>query len=95
MPGIAIFNCFTGHDTVSSLTGKRKCKAWNTWLNSTSKYEFTDVFKKLGNQPQDISSAQMDKVEEFIRLLYAVFESSLGVERFDKFQNSTYRDLRK
>ena len=59
---LPFFYCFTGCDTVSSLTGKGKCKAWDTWFNSTSKDEFTDVFKKLGNQPQDISSAQMDKV---------------------------------
>ena len=92
---LPFFYCFTGCDTVSSLTGKGKCKAWDTWFNSASKDEFTDVFKELGNQPQDISSDQMDKIEEFIRLLYAVSESSLGAERLNKFQKSTDDDLRK
>ena len=92
---VEIGNSFTGCDTVSSLTGKIKCKAWDTWLNSASKTEFTNVFKQLGNQPQHISYAQMDKIEEFIRLLYAVSESSLGAERLSKFQKSTDDDLRK
>ena len=37
----------------------------------------------------------MDTVEEFIRLLCAVSESSLGAERLNKFQKSTDDDLRK
>ena len=37
----------------------------------------------------------MDKVEEFIRLLYAVSESSLGAQRLNKFRKSTDDDLRK
>ena len=92
---LPFFYCLTGCDTVSSLTGKGKCKGWDTWFNSKNKDEFTNVFKELGNQPKEITSYQMDKVEEFIRLLYAVSETSLAADRLKKFQKSTDDDLRK
>ncbi len=90
-----IFYCLTGCDTVSSLTGKGKCKAWDTWFNSDNKDEFTTVFKELGNQPKEITSSQMDKIEEFIRVLYTVSETSLGADRLKKIMKSTNDDLRK
>ena len=92
---LAFFYCFTGCDTVSSFTGKGKCKAWDTWFLSQSKDDFTKVFKELGNQPPEISSGHMNKIEEFIRLLYGVSEKSLGGERLHKFKKSTDDDLRK
>ena len=85
----------TGCDTVSSLTGKRKCKAWDTWFNSKNKDEFTSVFNELGNQPVEITAAQLDKLEEFLRQLYSITENSLGAHRLSKFQKSTDDDLRK
>ena len=68
MPCITIFYCLTGCETVSSLTGKGKYKAWDTWFNSKNKDEFS-VFKELGNQPVKITAAQLDKLEEFLRQL--------------------------
>ena len=92
---LPFFYCLTGCDTVSSLTGKGKCKAWDSWFNSMKKDEFTSVFQELGNKPEEITSDQMDKIEEFIRLLYSVSETSLGADRLKKFQKSTDDDLRK
>ena len=91
---ILFFYCLTGCDTVSSLTGKGKCKGWDTWFNSKNKDEFTSVFNELGNQPVEITAAQLDKLEEFLRQLYSITENSLGAHRLSKFQKST-DDLRK
>ena len=91
---ILFFYCLTGCDTVSSLTGKGKCKAWDTWFNSKNKDEFTSVFNELGKQPVEITAAQLDKLEEFLRQFYWKTENSLGPHRLSKFQKST-DDLRK
>ena len=68
---LAFFYCFTGCDTVSSFTGKGKCKAWDTWFLSQGTDDFTKVFKELDNQPPEISSGHLNKIKEFIRLLYS------------------------
>ena len=39
---LPFFYCLTGCDTVSSLNGKGKCKAWDAWFNSNNKDEFTE-----------------------------------------------------
>ena len=52
---LPFFYCLTGCDTVSSLTGKGKCKAWDAWFNSAKRDKFTNVFKELGNQPMEIT----------------------------------------
>ena len=92
---LLFFYCFTGCDTVSSLTGKGKCKAWDTWMNAEKKDEFTTVFKELGNQPKDVTTEQMQIIEEFVCLLYGVPQASLASIRLNKFQKSTDDDLRK
>ena len=92
---ILFFYCLTGCDTVSSLTGKGKCKAWDTWFNSKNKDEFTRVFKELGNQPVEITATQFEILEEFLRQLYSISETSLGAHMLSKFQKSTDDDLRK
>ena len=92
---LLFFYCFTGCDTVSSLSGKVKCKAWDTWLNTEKKDEFTTVFKELGHQPKDVTTEQMQIIEEFVCLLYGVPQASLASIRLNKFQKSTDDDLRK
>ena len=92
---LLFFYCFTGCDTVSSLTGKGKCKALDTWFNAKNKDELTLVFKELGNQPEVVSTDQMEKVIGFIYLLYGVAEDSLGAHRVKAFLKSTDDDLRK
>ena len=94
MPCIAIFYCLTGCDTVSRLTGKGKCKAWDTWFKAENKDEFTTVFKDLGNQPEEITAMQLDKIEDYIKLLYGS-DGFLGADRLNKFRKSTDDDLRK
>ena len=49
---LLFYYCVTGCDTVSSLTGKGKCEAWDTWFNAEKKDQFTTVFKELGHQPK-------------------------------------------
>ena len=44
-----------------SLTGKGKCKAWDTWFNSENKDEYTTVSKELGNEPQDEQIHEIDE----------------------------------
>ena len=86
----------TGCDTVSSFTGKGKCKAWDAWFNSENKGAFTSVFTELGNQPKEVTEVQLKKIEEFVCLVYGVSEkNSLGAHRLSKFQKSTDDDLRK
>ena len=51
---LPFFYCLTGCDTVSSLNGKGKCKAWDAWFNSKNKDEFIRVFAELGNQPREV-----------------------------------------
>ena len=92
---LLFFYCLSGCDTVSSLTGKGKCKAWDTWFNSEYKDEFTRVFKELGDQPEVVTVEQMEKIEQFIFLLYGVSEGSLAAHRLNKFQKSTDDDVRK
>lgn len=91
---LPFFYCLTGCDTVSSLTGKGKCKAWDAWFNSAKRDEFTNVFKELGNQPMEITSAQIGKIEEYVQMLYG-FDSTLAADRLNKFRKSTDDDLRK
>ena len=92
---LLFFYCLTGCDTVSSLTGKGKCKALDTWLNAENKDEFTLVFKELGNKPEVVSTDQMEKVIEYVHLLYGVAEDSLAAHRLKAFLKSTDDDLRK
>ena len=92
---LLFFYCLTGCDTVSSLTGKGKCKAWDTWFNAEIKDEFTRIFKELGDQPEVVTMEQMEIIEQFICLLYGVSEGSLAANRLNKFQKSTDDDLRK
>ena len=80
--------------TRSSLTGKAKCKAWDAWLNSPKRDELTKVFKELGNQPKEVTSAHMERIVEYFQILYG-FDSTFAADRLNKFRKSTDGDLRK
>ena len=80
--------------TRSSLTGKGKCKAWDAWLNSPKRDELTKVFKELGNQPKEVTSAHMERIVEYFQILYG-FDSTFAADRLNKFRKSTDGDLRK
>ena len=92
---LPFFYAFTGCDTVSSFYGKGKCKAWDAWFNSEKKDVFTTVFAQLGNKPNEITTNQIDVIEEYVKTLYTTPRSSLGEIRLEKFLKSSDNDLRK
>ena len=42
---------FTGCYIVSNFYGKGKCKAYDVWVKSGKKDDFTDIFVELGENP--------------------------------------------
>ena len=52
----------TSSDTVSSLTGKGSLKLGIPRLMLKTKIN-SSVFKELGNQPKDVTTEQMQKIE--------------------------------
>ena len=66
--------------------------SWNAWFYSLEQDEFTAVFKDLGNQPEEITSSQMDKIEKYVQVLYS-FDTTLAADRINKFRKSTNDDL--
>ena len=68
--------------------------SWNAWFYSLEQDEFTVVFKDLGNQPEEITSAQMQKIEEYVQVLYG-FDTNLAADCLDKFRKSKDHYLRK
>ena len=95
------FYSFTGSDIASSFYGKGKCKAWDTWMNSTHKHIYTEVFSRLGNKPEFISEEDLDILERFVIELYLLSvhqntsPSSLAYMRLENFKSSADNDLRK
>ena len=63
---LPFFYAFTGCDTVSSFYGKGKCKAYDVWVKSERKDDFTDVFVELGEMPTDVTSDHIDILESFV-----------------------------
>ena len=97
---LLFFYAFTGCDIVLSFYGKGKCKAWDTWLKSVHKNQYTAVFTKLGDEPGTIAESDVDILEMFVIKLYArsqqkVLPSSLTIMRLDNFKSSADDDLRK
>ena len=52
-------------------------------------------FQRIGSSTKSITAEQLQKVEEFVCVLYGVPQGSLASIRLRKFQNSTDDDLRK
>ena len=98
---MSFFYSFTGCDIASSFYGKGKCKAWDTWMNSTHKHIYTEVFSRLGNKPECISEEDLDILERFVIELYLLSvqqntsPSSLASMRLENFKSSADNDLRK
>ena len=91
---LPFFFAFTGCDTVSSFYGKGKCKAYDTWLKSDGIDDLTDVFINLGKKPDQVTSKQIDILENYVLQLYGSTHHTLAAERLDKFKKSAENDLR-
>ena len=68
--GLPFFYAFTGCDTVSSFYGHSKSKFWDTWMTSKKKEESTQVFQVLSDQPTNISTEQLNIIEDFVVEVY-------------------------
>ena len=75
--GILYFHAFTGCDVVSSFHGKGKKSAWQTWnvCNVVS-----ETFTKLSNCPTEVSDEDLEKLENFVVLLYDRSSAASGVD---------------
>ena len=85
-PALPFFYAFTGCDTVSSFYGKGKCKAYDAWVKSKRKDNFTDVFVKLGEKPTDGTSDHIDILGSFMLQLNGSSHDTLGATRLDIIQ---------
>jgi len=52
---------------VTGFRGKGKKSAWQTW---TVCEDVTETFKKLSNCPQEVSDDDLQKLENFVVLMY-------------------------
>jgi len=82
--GILFFHAFTGCDVVSGFRGKGKKSAWQT-RNVCE--DVTDTFEKLSNCPQDVSDDNLQKLENFVVLMYdrSSAASCVNEARLDHF----------
>ena len=91
---LLFFYAFTGCDTVSSFYGNGKRKAYDVWVKSERKDDFTDVFVWLGEKPTDVTSDHIDMLESFVLQLYGSRHDTLGAAGLSKFKKSADNDLR-
>ena len=91
---LPFFYAFTECDTVFSFYDKGKCKAYDVWVKSERKDDFTDVFAEFGEKPTNVTSDHIELLESFVLQLYGSRHGTLGAARLDKFKKSTYNDLR-
>ena len=60
-------HAFSGCNTVSSVNGIGKKKAWKTWKTIPS---FTETFLELFNSPVNISERTLGETERFVIIMY-------------------------
>ena len=93
---LPFFYAFSGCDTVSSFYGISKSKLWNRWMESANQKLFTNLFKKLSDQPDKISNLDLDILELFLIEVYYPNTSvvSLNEERKDHFLRMADMNIR-
>ena len=67
---LPFFYAFSGCDTVSNLFKHTKVAMWDAWRTYPSHENLTLVFQQLSDEPSEISSSQMDEIEEFVKYVY-------------------------
>ena len=75
--GILYFHAFTGCDVVSSFHGKGKKSAWLTWEVCD---EVSKTFTKLSNCPTEVSEDDLQKLENFVVVMYDRSSAATGVD---------------
>ena len=84
--GILLFHAFTGCDVVSGFRGRGigKKSAWQIWNVCE---DVTETFKKLSNSPQEVSDDDLQKLENFVVLMYDRYSAASCVNeaRLDHF----------
>ena len=90
---LPFFYAFTECDTVFSFYDKGKCKAYDVWVKSERKDDFTNVFIELGQEPTDGTSDHIDMFENFMLQLGGSRHETLGAVGIDKFKKCTDNNL--
>ena len=82
--GILFFHAFTGCDVASGFRGKGKKSAWLTWNVCD---EASETFTKLSHCPSEVSDNDLQKLENFVVLMYDRSSAATGVDeaRLDLF----------
>lgn len=75
--GILYFHAFTGCDAVSSFHGKGKKSAWLTWEVCD---EVSETLTKLSNCPTEVSEDDLQKLENFVVVMYDRSSAATGVD---------------
>ena len=94
---LPFFHAFSGCDTVSSFYGHSKTKIWDSWFKSSNMEQITNIFTELSNQPKEITSTQIDIIEEFLMSVYYPKSNnleSIDIERFNHFTRLSDPNLR-
>ena len=71
------FHAFTGCDAVSSFHGKGKKSAWLTWGVCS---DVSETFTKLSKCPTEVSDDDLQRLENFVILLYDRSSAAPGVD---------------
>ena len=60
---------------------------WDAWRTYPSHEDLTLVFQQLSDEPSEISSSQMDEIEDFVKYVYygKIDSESLDVLRMEPF----------
>ena len=70
---------------------------WDAWLKSSNIEQLTEIFIELSNQPKEITSTQIDIIEEFLMSVYYPKSNnleSIDIERFNHFTRLSDPNLR-
>ena len=95
--GIPFFYAFTGCDTVSSMYHCSKLSFWDSLNKQPNKGDLLRVFQQLSEEPEDITSEQIDILERFVLRVYypqKLEANSLDTERAAHFQRQAVANIR-
>ena len=97
MQWVTIFYAFTGCNTVSSIFGISKCTLWDSLLLQENLTELLDIFQELSNQPESVTTRQIDVLEIFVQRVYYpknLHPKGINKERLAHFNRQAVTNLR-
>ena len=80
--GLPFFYSFTGCDSVSSFSRIGKCTFWDNVFSQQNLEELIKVFQELSNQPENVTSEQIDILKIFVQRIY--YSKKLNLEGLNK-----------